>query len=255
MELRLVTILAAGLALWSAPARADEAAAKIKDLAGKARAHYQLGKYDLAAQEYEKAYELKAVPGLLFNIAQCYRLLGEPAKAEKLYASYLRDAPDAPNADEVQRYIAEMREQQKKLAKAAPPAPPPAKAAEPPVAAARVAADPAPAPEARMPALPPPPPPVAAPAKPAGWAHWAVAGVAGAAGLGLGALAASDYGTSTTERGYADADQASALGASSSTFAGHDSAATGARNAALASGAGALVLLGVAVVSGVALKF
>jgi tetratricopeptide (TPR) repeat protein len=57
-------------------------------------AAYNLGRYQEAAQEYERAYEDTLDPALLFNVAQAYRLAGERKKAVIAYRSYLRDAPE-----------------------------------------------------------------------------------------------------------------------------------------------------------------
>lgn len=82
-----------------------------------ARTHYErgtslfdLGKYHDAAVEYEKAYELKNDPALLFNIGQAYRLANDHVEALTAYRSYLRRSPDAPNRVEVQSHIDELQQ-------------------------------------------------------------------------------------------------------------------------------------------------
>src|SRR5256885_5820039 len=82
-------ILAAMAVCASAGAGADTAA--------EAKAHwergvtaYGLGRFAIAAQEYEAAYELKPQPSLLYNAAQAHRLAGHKAKALLLYQLCVR---------------------------------------------------------------------------------------------------------------------------------------------------------------------
>ena len=66
------------------------------DAGDQARAHYDdanaayaLGNYARAAEEFERAFELKPDPALLFNAAQGHRLAGNNARALLLYQNYL----------------------------------------------------------------------------------------------------------------------------------------------------------------------
>jgi tetratricopeptide (TPR) repeat protein len=56
----------------------------------KATAAYALNHYAVAAENFEKAFELKPDPALLYNAAQSYRLAGNKERALELYESYLR---------------------------------------------------------------------------------------------------------------------------------------------------------------------
>lgn len=97
----LLLLLGAMLAV-AVPAR-GASAAEPKALdpgAETARSHtrrglsfYELGRYSEALAELEAAYEAKAVPALLFNIAQCHRQLNDLDKAARLYRSFLRTDP------------------------------------------------------------------------------------------------------------------------------------------------------------------
>jgi tetratricopeptide (TPR) repeat protein len=96
-----------------------------------ARAHFQraekafnLGKFDEALTAYEAAYEAKALPGFLFNMAQCHRNLGNAERAVFFYERFLALDPETKNRTLVEELIAEQR---KKLdgAKAKPEAAPP----------------------------------------------------------------------------------------------------------------------------------
>ena len=75
------------------------------DLAEKA---YALGKFDDALKHYERAFELKQLPPLLFNIGQCHRNLGNWERASFFYQGYLSREPKAKNRDKVQALIADI---------------------------------------------------------------------------------------------------------------------------------------------------
>jgi tetratricopeptide (TPR) repeat protein len=138
---RACLIALCGLAMVVAQVR--PAAAAEDRAARAARAHFQraekafsMGKFDDALKGYEAAYEAKALPGLLFNIAQCHRNLANPERAIFFYQRYLALDPATPNRALVDQLIGE--EQKKidertpvpaavpRLAPAAPPAPAPA---------------------------------------------------------------------------------------------------------------------------------
>jgi tetratricopeptide (TPR) repeat protein len=67
------------------------------------------GHYAEAVKAFEEAYALNQDPSLLFNLAQAYRLAGQPAKALEACSSFLRSA-SATNADraQVERFMAEL---------------------------------------------------------------------------------------------------------------------------------------------------
>ena len=124
--------LAFALVLVSlAPARADEDPASLSSAertrrsrahfdAG--RAHFNLGEYDRAEQEFEAGYRLKPLPLFLYNIAQSARHAGHTQKALDMYRRYLIVEPNAPEKKEVDKQIAELeRELQKQ--EAPPPQP------------------------------------------------------------------------------------------------------------------------------------
>lgn len=137
---------------------------------------YKQEKYDRAKEAFEAAYDLIPSPGLLFNLGQCHRRLGDAEPALAYYREYLRLRPEASNRAQVEKYIAEME--------AAMPAPAPEPAPDPPVEA-----KPPPAPEPPGVALPEPaapeapPPPIVEPAavaqapEPATWPAWTTIGL------------------------------------------------------------------------------
>jgi len=84
---------------------------------------YNLGDFDKAIAKFKEAYALTGAPGLLFNVAQAYRLKKDYDQALYFYKTYLRLDPDAPNKGDVEARIAEMErmiQEQKNLDKAKP---------------------------------------------------------------------------------------------------------------------------------------
>jgi hypothetical protein len=177
-------------AVLLAPGGAGAAKAKgnkaqeVRDYLDKATAAFALNRYAVAAESYEKAFELKPDPAVLYNAAQAYRLAGNKERALDLYQSYLRMYGDEKRA-EIEKHIENLKqaiEKDRAVATSPPttPAPvggatavPPAPRAEPaqPPVAPAPPAPPAPAPYAAVdqpvtPA-PPPPPPTSQPPDPA----------------------------------------------------------------------------------------
>jgi hypothetical protein len=84
-----VLVLAAG-SLWGGRAHAGANDEQARGYLDKATAAYALNRYGVAAENFEKAFELKPDPALLYNAAQSYRLAGNKERALELYESYLR---------------------------------------------------------------------------------------------------------------------------------------------------------------------
>ena len=159
------TILLAGTAggLGSAlaqqtPALSAEQKQEMKQHYEKGQRAYDVGKYADAIDEYAKVYEIGGNPGMLFNIAQAYRLNKQSGEAVRFYKRFLQRAPNAPNRADVEQKIAELEFDDKQQRPATPP--PPAPAAAAPIQPAP------PAPPLPPPATPPPPPPAAVVAPP-----------------------------------------------------------------------------------------
>lgn len=87
--------------------------------------HYNLGEFDKAIEEYKAAYALTNAPGLLFNIAQAYRLKKDYEQALFFYRTYLREDPQAENRGDVEALIAELERarQAEKNIETRPPSP------------------------------------------------------------------------------------------------------------------------------------
>ena len=178
--MRAIFVLLTMLALLIAPAHAKQkkrtqsAQDEARDLYKQGMTHYELGEFDLAIDEFKRAYALTSAPGLLFNIAQVYRMKKDPEQAVYFYRTYLRLVPAAPNRADVESLLAENQKaldelNAKKRADAEAAA---AAAARANAASAAIAASP-----------PAPPPP-----RPRPWRAELWSGVAIAA-VGLGGLA------------------------------------------------------------------
>ena len=85
---RLLVLLLSVVALGGR-ARADNVE-EARAYVNKATAAYALNHYAVAAENFEKAFELKPDPALLYNAAQAYRLAGNKERALELYESYVR---------------------------------------------------------------------------------------------------------------------------------------------------------------------
>jgi tetratricopeptide (TPR) repeat protein len=142
----------------------------------KGQNHYELGEYSAAVTLFRRAYELSSAPGLLFNIAQAYRLSGDCAKALDEYRHFVRLDPQSSRRDDADAYIAQLG------AECGPkrPAPVAPQPAAPPIADVR-------APNPRSPPYAPssvPPPKMAISTK----IGWTLLGTGLALGLGAGSL-------------------------------------------------------------------
>jgi len=91
----------------------------------------------------KRAYRAYEEPAFLYNIAQCYRQLGDKAEAIKFYRSYLRKVPEAPNREEVKSLVASleaaMAEEKRAAENEVRPASPPSLSATTPNTAATAA--------------------------------------------------------------------------------------------------------------------
>lgn len=99
--------MVAALAVAAAPAAAevaeraptDDAPASARRLAADAKARFDAGDYSGAIAGYGEAYRRHPSPGLLFNLAQAYRLRGDCSHASLMYHQYLREVPASPYRD------------------------------------------------------------------------------------------------------------------------------------------------------------
>jgi hypothetical protein len=113
---------------------------EMKQLYERATRAYDVGKYNEAIEEYQKAYEIGGDPPMLYNIAQAYRLNDQPGEALRFYRRYLQRAPGARNREDVERKIAELEKSVEEKRKAQAAATPPPMTAPAPVATPALAA-------------------------------------------------------------------------------------------------------------------
>ena len=73
------------------------------------RRQFGQGQYEGAIAEYRKAYELKADPSYLLDIAEAYRALDVPERAVFFYRRYLSAHPNPPNRSEVEAQMARLK--------------------------------------------------------------------------------------------------------------------------------------------------
>jgi hypothetical protein len=188
----LLLAVAFGVLLTSRTAGAAEGGSSEADEARayheKAKAAFALSHYAQAAEFFEKAFELKSDPALLYNAAQSHRLAGNKQRALTLYQNYLRVYGRDERRPQIELRIEELKKSIEKDrgevpvpppagwppgtsgpsagAKAGASTPPNLHAAEPakPLTTAPPAPTTAPAPApialAPMPTTPPPPPAV-----------------------------------------------------------------------------------------------
>jgi tetratricopeptide (TPR) repeat protein len=165
---RTLAIGAALLTLGIAtPALGSDAEAEARVHFQKGMAAFELGKFQEALAEYERAYELAPLPGFLFNIGQCHRNLGNHAKAIFSFRLYLRKKPEARNREAVGTLISELEAKQRAEARR--------KKARVPVFV----------PESRPVVPPPPPPPPPTPVYKRWWLWTLVVAAAGGAAVGI----------------------------------------------------------------------
>jgi hypothetical protein len=134
-----------------APASSARAQAPAAAETGKSRFDrgvklYNLGHFQEAIGEFEKAYDLDPAPILLFNIAQSHRQLGNKERALFFYRRYLEQAPSAGNHADVEQRMKDLSQslEQEKELKQKPPTEVEGSAAAPAAASAASAAPAAP---------------------------------------------------------------------------------------------------------------
>lgn len=110
MKAGIVTILCAAALLATSGARAQNGNADSAQVHFDRGAKlYNLGHFQDAIPEFEKAYDLDPSPIFLFNIAQSHRQLGNKERALFFYRRYLEQAPNAANRDDVERRMKDLQ--------------------------------------------------------------------------------------------------------------------------------------------------
>lgn len=112
---RLMFLCAASIALWSAASTAQDAEAQARTYFNIGAKAYQAGKYEDAIQAFQEAHKKSARPGLVFSIAQAYRMSyfakNDPAQLKNAihyYRQYLKQEPNGARAADSQQALASL---------------------------------------------------------------------------------------------------------------------------------------------------
>ncbi len=94
----LIAVLISSTA-FAEPPQPGQIPQKARELAERGRVYHDAGEYERAIDAYREAYVLAPSPGLLFNLAQAFRLHGDCDDAAWMYRRYLdTNPPDARRA-------------------------------------------------------------------------------------------------------------------------------------------------------------
>jgi tetratricopeptide (TPR) repeat protein len=96
----------AGSALADNALRPERIPNKARSLAEKGRAAHNAGDYNAAVAAFKEAYVLAPSPGLLFNIAQAYRLGGNCDEAAWMYRRFLDTNPIGDHRQLAENHLA-----------------------------------------------------------------------------------------------------------------------------------------------------
>jgi len=151
-------------------AQAAGDAQRARELFQQGSVFFDSGQFGKAIEVWQRAYEEKQDPGLLYNIGQAHRLAGDPRKALFFYRSFLRKTPkSAREREDAAQKVAALQaqiaaeDQQKTAAAPGAPVAPPAEPPGPPPPTGAPTGPPAEPPPAMPPApsAPEPAPPLA----------------------------------------------------------------------------------------------
>ena len=87
-----------------AMAYADDRATAREEFKSGSR-YFEIGDYAQALAHFKTAYLAFEDPAILFNIAQCERLMGQKTEAVRSYRIYLQKRPETPNRSEIEKII------------------------------------------------------------------------------------------------------------------------------------------------------
>ncbi|MHB8417689.1 MAG: tetratricopeptide repeat protein [Myxococcales bacterium] len=121
MRTSAALVVACGLSIAapSLSARAAPGAAAARERFRAAQEAYHEGRFDEALKLYQAAYDLRPVPGLLFDIAQCHRQLGHLDQALFLYRRLLAHPPRTVDLEMVRRLIGQTEQAKRDAAERA----------------------------------------------------------------------------------------------------------------------------------------
>ena len=75
--------------------------------------YYQQGNYEIALDEFGKAYKLEPRPALRFNIGRCQEAMGQGEEAIASYEAFLKAVPGTPERRAVELRIQNIRQRLK----------------------------------------------------------------------------------------------------------------------------------------------
>lgn len=102
---RILAIVALCTVAMGAPAHADVTERAAQRYFEQGEQLFKLGRFSAALREYQKAFDAEPLPELLYNIAQCYRNLGDYEHAVLNFRTYLNLLPNATDKAEVEALI------------------------------------------------------------------------------------------------------------------------------------------------------
>jgi tetratricopeptide (TPR) repeat protein len=91
--MRNLALIAVATLAAAVPAHAEEIPAKARKLAEHGREMHKRAEYERAITAFKEAYVIAPSPGILFNLAQSYRLQGNCDDAALMYRRYLATGP------------------------------------------------------------------------------------------------------------------------------------------------------------------
>ncbi|MBS2021795.1 MAG: hypothetical protein JST92_05255 [Deltaproteobacteria bacterium] len=110
-DLRRASIAALFVAVTlSLASRAADDPGLARELATQGEREFSLGNWSVALGLFERAYRAKPLPALLYNTAQCHRLLGNLEQARRVYRAFLDTNPKEEMAEATRAKLAELQQ-------------------------------------------------------------------------------------------------------------------------------------------------
>lgn len=102
----LATTAVPGSARADEPLRPEQIPQRARELVDRGRAAHDAGNYTAAIAAFKEAYVLAPSPGLLFNLAQAYRLAGNCDEAAWMYRRFLDTNPYGEQRQLAEQHLA-----------------------------------------------------------------------------------------------------------------------------------------------------
>lgn len=103
-------LLIAALLFAASPSRGDDTTLLRQQLRD-ANAQFNMGNFPAALSQFQDLYRASSKHALLFNIAQCFRQMGDLQKAAANYRSFIRLDPENPTVPTAKELLATVEEQ------------------------------------------------------------------------------------------------------------------------------------------------